>query len=236
MAPRSLLLACLMATTGAVFAGNNIDAAIADAVHAVNPKAKIKNITPSPIKGIQQVTSEGAVVYISNDGRYLIHGEIYDIKSRSNLTALAVASIHKDLLASSNRDSHIRFGSSDATETLYVFTDITCGYCRKFHQEVPELNALGIAVEYLAYPRSGPTGPTADVMGRIWCSKDRQESYAGAIAGKEPDKTTCNAPIAAQYKLGTQLEVQGTPAIFAADGRQLGGYLTAKQIKAALSK
>ncbi len=37
-----------------------------------------------------------------------------------------------------------------------VFTDIDCGYCRKLHGEMDELNELGITVNYYGFPRSGP--------------------------------------------------------------------------------
>ena len=34
--------------------------------------------------------------------------------------------------------------ASKRKTTITVFTDIDCGYCRKLHQEVPELNRLGL--------------------------------------------------------------------------------------------
>ncbi|MBX4378204.1 thioredoxin fold domain-containing protein [Mycobacterium tuberculosis] len=46
----------------------------------------------------------------------------------------------------------------------------------------------------------------------------------------------CTNPVAMQYALGQQLGVNGTPAIFAPDGTQLGGYLPPAQLRAALEK
>ncbi len=31
-----------------------------------------------------------------------------------------------------------------------MFTDITCGYCHKLHEQMADYNALGITVRYLA--------------------------------------------------------------------------------------
>ena len=31
---------------------------------------------------------------------------------------------------------------------ITVFTDITCGYCRKLHEQMADYNALGITVRY----------------------------------------------------------------------------------------
>ena len=33
---------------------------------------------------------------------------------------------------------------------ITVFTDITCGYCHKLHEQMSDYNALGITVRYLA--------------------------------------------------------------------------------------
>ena len=49
-----------------------------------------------------------------------------------------------------------------------IFTDIDCGYCRKLHKEVPELNRLGVAVRYLAYPRAGIGSISYDKAVSAW--------------------------------------------------------------------
>jgi thiol:disulfide interchange protein DsbC len=57
-----------------------------------------------------------------------------------------------------------------------------------------------------------------------------------AKQGKAVPAKNCTNPVAMQYALGQQLGVNGTPAIFAADGTQLGGYLPPAQLKAALER
>src|SRR5690606_36964697 len=115
-------------------------------------------------------------------------------------------------------------------------TDITCHYCQEFHKQVPAINRLGIAVEYLAYPRSGPSGEVAAEMASIWCSKDRASAYNNAIKGGHVEPTiadNCRDLVASQFALGETLEVQGTPAIFS-NGHSIGGYLTAAQVRQAV--
>lgn len=213
-----------------------VQASVRKAIGEVSPGAKVDSIHPSPITGLYEVRSEGAVVYVSSDGKHLISGDLYDVRSRKNLTDLARAEVHLGKLRQSPAKDHIRFGPKDAKETIYVFTDITCHYCQEFHKQVPAINRLGIAVEYLAYPRSGPDGDVAAAMAAIWCSKDRTGAYGKAIKGQVPSGAAapaCKDLVAKQFALGESLEVQGTPAIFSR-GHMIGGYLSAAQVRQAV--
>lgn len=60
--------------------------------------------------------------------------------------------------------------------SLLVFTDITCGYCHKLHEEMKDYNALGITVRYLAFPRQGLESQAEQDMKSIWCAKDKNKS------------------------------------------------------------
>ena len=55
---------------------------------------------------------------------------------------------------------HIYMNCKDEKYKVTVFTDTSCGYCRKLHSQMQGYNDLGITVQYLAFPRSGITGPT----------------------------------------------------------------------------
>ncbi|WP_275287145.1 thioredoxin fold domain-containing protein [Halomonas elongata] len=41
----------------------------------------------------------------------------------------------------------------DVKGQMTVFTDISCPYCQRLHQDIPQLNAASITVHYLPYPR-----------------------------------------------------------------------------------
>lgn len=49
----------------------------------------------------------------------------------------------------------IIFKAPQEKYVVTVFTDISCGYCKKLHESVDELNRQGVTVRYLAYPRQG---------------------------------------------------------------------------------
>ena len=55
-----------------------------------------------------------------------------------------------------------------------------------------------------------------------------------AKADRPVAKRTCANPITMDYELGRKIGVDGTPAIYAADGMQLGGYLPPAEMLARL--
>ena len=75
--------------------------------------------------------------YLSEDGRYLLVGNLIDLQTGQNMTNIAKPQSAKILIA--------RFAITDkavfpATVTvkavLNIFTDTSCPYCRKLHEEV----------------------------------------------------------------------------------------------------
>ena len=108
---------------------------------------------------------------------------------------------------------------------MNVFTDVDCGYCRKFHQEVPQLNAMGIEIRYLAYPRAGIPSGSYDKIAKAWCAEDQQDILTKVKSGQRVDVEVCdNNPIAEHYAFGSSIGVTGTPAIILMDGTLIPGY------------
>jgi thiol:disulfide interchange protein DsbC len=112
-----------------------------------------------------------------------------------------------------------------------VFTDVDCGYCQKLHQEVPQLNTMGIEVRYLAFPRAGKGSETYQKLVTAWCAQDRQATLT-RYKNREPvtTKTCANNPVNAQYELGESIGINGTPALITATGELLPGYMPAAEL------
>jgi thiol:disulfide interchange protein DsbC len=195
------------------------------------PGVKAEDIRPSPIKGLFEVALGADTAYVSADGRFLISGDMYDVESRTNLTEAGRTDTRKRLLAKLDEKEMIVFAPDAPKHTITVFTDVECGYCRKLHAEIEQINKLGVRVRYMAYPRSGPGTADWQKMEAVWCSKDRKHAITQAKQGTDVKAPNCGAtPIAKQYALGEQLGVRGTPAIFTAKGDYIGGYLPPQQL------
>ncbi len=231
---RKLCFALLMAiAAGAIAAEPATKAAAADPrveIAKKFPGAKVEDIVPSPVKGLFEIRLGGDAAYITADGRYLISGDMFDVDSRTNLTEAGRADTRQKLLAKLDEKDMIVFAPQAAKHTITVFTDVECGYCRKLHSEIEQLNKLGVRVRYMAYPRAGPGTDDWAKMESVWCSKDRKTAITQAKQGNEVKAQKCATPVAKQYELGEQLGVRGTPAIFTKTGAYIGGYLPPQEL------
>jgi thiol:disulfide interchange protein DsbC len=187
-----------------------------------------KDITDSPVSGIYQVAIGANVAYVTNDGRYIIRGDIYDADTSSNVTEETRERARAVMLESVDPASMIVFKPADGNvkHTITIFTDIDCGYCRQFHREIDKVTALGIEVHYLFYPRTGPNTESWTKADQVWCAANHNAALTRAkLGGEIPDSPACNTPVEAHYALGHDIGVRGTPAIFTETGELIGGYL-----------
>jgi thiol:disulfide interchange protein DsbC len=211
---------------------NTPENTVRQAILKLAPKAQIDQITPAPMPGFFQVITSGHLVYVSADGKYLINGDLIDASKGVSLTDDAWATYRKAELAKVPVTDRIVFAPKNPKYTVTVFTDVTCPYCRVLHEQIDAFNKEGIAVQYLAWPRSGVTGedgkptPTYNEMVSIWCASDRNDAFTAAKKGHEPKAVTCTNPVKDQFDLGLKLGVTGTPAVYAEDGTLIGGYLS----------
>ena len=191
-----------------------------------------EDITDSPIEGLYQVAVGSNVAYVTADGRYLIQGEVYDLESLENVTESTRAAARVGLLGAVDPAEMIVFSPVGETKhTVTIFTDIDCGYCRQFHRDIERVNALGIEVRYLFYPRTGPNTESWAKAEKVWCAEDRNAALTRAkLGGPVPDNQCGATPVAEHYELGHQVGVRGTPAMYAENGELLGGYLPPDQL------
>jgi len=114
--------------------------AITTAIAEMSPRAKVLQITPTPIAGLYQAIANGQVLYLTGDGRYVIQGDAFDIKTRTPLNALTMDRLRRDAIAKLEPAQMIRYAPANPKYTVTVFTDVDCPYCRAFHANIPEIN------------------------------------------------------------------------------------------------
>jgi thiol:disulfide interchange protein DsbC len=170
---------------------------------------------------------------VSTDGRFVLQGELYDLDSSENLTERTRAAARVDVLAAVDPANAIVFAprAENVKHRITIFTDIDCGYCRQFHREIDKVNALGVEVRYLFFPRTGPDTESWTKADRVWCAADRKAALTKAKLGGAVPEETCEAtPVEEHYNLGHLVGVRGTPAVFSETGELLGGYLTPTEL------
>ena len=199
------------------------------------PNMPIQTVYETPVPGLFGVElSGGQNLYGTADGQFIISGDMYRLGSQIvNLAEQRRAVSRKAILDRVPIEEMVVFAPSGPTKThVSVFTDVDCTYCRKLHQEMADINALGIEVRYLAYPRRGLDNPTYDKIVSAWCSDNPNEAITELKAGRNIPASTCENPVADQYALGQRVGVTGTPAIITAGGVLLPGYMPAADLAA----
>ncbi len=196
---------------------------------------KVLEVNPTPIPSVKEVMVDGGrgseILYISEDGKYIINGTIFDIENRVDLTDQKKSVIRKELMAKFSASQRIDFLPEKMDHHVTVFTDIDCGYCRKLHAEMAQYNELGIGISYLFFPRAGLQSGSFDKAVNVWCAADQQQAMTLAKAGEAVDAKTCDNPIAEHYKAGVTAGVSGTPALVLDNGTLMPGYLPPIQLK-----
>lgn len=206
-------------------AAGSPEARAIDVLHKSNPNLRIDRAGAAPMAGFRELVVNGQTLYVSDDGRYVMQGSLYDTTAKKDLSEATMARLRREELAKVPVSQRIVFAPTNPKYTVSVFTDYECGYCRKLHSEIAAYNKAGIAVEYLAFPRMGMASEDAEIMADIWCATDRNKALTDAKNGKLPARKRCTSPVAKHYSMGQRAGLKGTPMIIAANGQAAPGYL-----------
>ena len=196
------------------------------------PDFPVVGVKRSVLDGYFEVLMQGGMIlYMNEAADYFIAGDLFFIEPSGfvNSTEQSLTKQRKQLLESLKDSDMVVFSPRPelTKATITVFTDIDCGYCRKLHQEVPELNRLGVAVRYLAYPRAGVGSESYNKAVAVWCADNPQKAMTNSKAGKDIEMKTCANPVQQHYAMGDAFGVTGTPAVVYENGTLQAGYLPA---------
>lgn len=212
---------------GLVFAD---EASIADNLSKVIPGVSKSDVSKTPIEGLYQVVVGARIVYTSDDGRYIIQGEMVDLVDRKNLTENSLNSVRKAELEKVDEKTMITFPAKNSKHTVTIFSDIDCGYCRKLHAEIDSYTDAGITVRYLFFPRSGVNTESYHKAVSVWCADDRNEALTDAKLNDKVVNKTCDNPVDEHMKIAQAFGINGTPAIISEDGIMVPGFVPAKDL------
>lgn len=189
------------------------------------PASASAEIVESPAKSVYRIELQGSYAFAYVDGEYVLIGDLFNTTDRVNIGDQASNEKMAVAINDFPVEKMIVYGPKDAKRFITVFTDIDCGYCRKLHNELPELTAAGIQVRYMAFPRAGVGSESHKKYVSVWCNADQQGSLTAAKSGKSVTSASCDNPVTESYKLGQKIGVRGTPLIVFDDGTVSPGYL-----------
>ena len=198
----------------------------------------VKSVQATDMPSVYEVALDsGEILYAHEAGEFFIVGNLFRIDDQQgivNVTEQTQNLMRVEALADIPADQKITYpAEGERRTTIHVYTDVDCPYCRQLHDEVAELNEMGIEVSYLAFPRSGPNTATYKTMVSIWCgetAEDRVELMDRVKSGAKVPEKSCENPVFDQLVLGQKMGVSGTPAMVLEDGSMIPGYMPAARI------
>lgn len=242
----SLFRSCLVLAAGALFSGAafaQAQPAAGNAPAKADPRAaivkrfpdlKLEDVRITPINGVFEVSRGSEISYVTADARYAILGDMIDVEGDANLSENRRRTIRARIIETIPESEMLVYAPKDAKDaknTITIFTDIDCGYCRRLHSQMAEYNRLGIRVRYLFFPRTGPNTESWHKAEAVWCSSNRNEALTRAKNGEAVKAPKCPTDIVKRdFELGQKLAVDGTPAIFLSSGEMLPGYVPPGQL------
>ena len=223
-----ILMLALVATTA--LAG---EAEIRQSIESRFPGTKVTDINKSVLPGLFEVIMDGRqgpmVAYSDDKARYVMVGDLLDIKAERNLTRERMDKLTEVKFDSLPLANAIKIVKGDGKRRLAVFSDLDCPYCKKLEAELAKVD--NVTVYTFPYPL--PMHADAPRKSKlIWCSKDRAAAWNDYMQkGKLPaGKGDCTNPIDENLALGAKLRIDGTPALIFANGKRVPGYMPAARL------
>jgi thiol:disulfide interchange protein DsbC len=211
------------------------EASVRQGFQAKFPKMTIDSIARTPFPGIYEVVLEGQVFYTDEKVSYVFSGNLIDMRGREprNLTQEATGRLAAATLAKST-DSAVKRVKGSGKRIVYTFEDPNCGYCKELQKELAKLN--DVTIYTFLWPILSPD--SMEKSKGIWCSKDRAKAWDDAMlkgiapAGRRDCDTSA---IERNARLAQRFNLKGTPAVYLGSGEQVGGYVPAERLEAALA-
>lgn len=233
----ALICACIPLLVAQTFKANDEVESFVNKLMGANNQ--VLDLQPAELAGFYVATMQDySVLYISEDRRWIIRGDVIEVKHEPELSLIP----HTERHIGSMRESQLKALSAKDViafappfeapkAVVHVFTDTSCGYCQKLHAEMADYHSKGIEIRYLAFPRAGIDSEPYSAMVSAWCSDTPHNALTQLKLGVEIAPKTCENPIADQYRLGRLFGLRGTPLLVLSNGKTIGGYVNADELE-----
>ena len=230
---RAPLAALALASALAATPADAQEASVRQLFQSKLSDATVESVSKSPMPGLYEVVANGHIFYTDEKVNFIIRGTLFDARAvpMRNVTKVRTAELAAQVLGKST-DNAIKRVRGNGKRVIYTFEDPNCGYCKQQMKEFVKLN--DVTIYTFLWPILSPE--SVDKSRAIWCSRDRAKAWEDLMSrGVAPQgEAKCDTPLEKNMELARRFGANGTPAIFLADGSNIGGYLTADKIEEAL--
>jgi len=222
---RHRLSITLMTSVLAIFSfsasAQSLDKIKGDLQKQLGSNMEVKSVTASPVPGLYEVVVNNNLVYTDAQAKFLIQGDVVELKSGVNLTEVRQNELSKIRWSDLPLQNAVKVVKGNGARKLAVFADPNCGYCKRLEKTFAEMDNLTIYTFLMPILSADSTTKSK----QIWCSSDAAKTWTQwMINNTTPTgKTDCSNPLDKNLALAKSLNISGTPAIFFVDGTRLPG-------------
>jgi thiol:disulfide interchange protein DsbC len=228
---RPAVAAITLIACGAAYAD---EAAVKKNIETFIGSPAVESVAKIPYGGLYEVLlKSGELVYTDDTTSFIIDGRVIDTKTRRDMTEARLAQLSAIDFGTLPLDQAIKQVRGSGKRVLVSFEDPNCGYCKRLGKELVQMK--DVTIYTFLYPILSPD--SHEKARNIWCAKDRAKAWNDWILdAKAPAAATCDSStIDRNVALGQKLRINGTPTMFLADGRRLGGYVPVAALEEALA-
>lgn len=200
------------------------------------PGIGVTSLTETSIPSLYELVTDGQIYYIDEFAEYLVEGSLIRLSDRTNITDARLGGIHISLIQEMGEENMLIYEPEEPSDrSITVFTDISCGYCRRLHSELDSLLDEGVRVRYLLFPRAGLGSQAHKDLESVWCADDPQAAMTIAKSGGAIEPKSCDNPIESHVALAERLGLRGTPLIYTDSGEKIPGYREASALASSVN-
>jgi thiol:disulfide interchange protein DsbC len=202
----------------------------------------------SPMEGWSVVMPKEApdqYLLTRDDGRYVLYkDQILDVEARDSIQSqidMQISDLMKDdrkaMMAAVEGKGIVFTPKGNIQARISVFTEPSCPYCQRLHENLDALTDAGIEVTYYIFPRSGMGASITDTFIKMWADPEQRKArFESAYENprgweafedlkvSDEDKQVATDEMALMMQTAVNIGLQGTPYAISEDGRVLPGY------------
>jgi thiol:disulfide interchange protein DsbC len=200
--------------------------------------AKIEGISRAGFLGLYEVlvaTPEGfRILYTDEQAQYFILGSVIEAKSQTNFTEARLRKLNEIRFADLPLAQAFKIVRGQGTRPLAYFADPRCQYCKRFDQELTQVEDVTVFVFLLPIIAKD----SAAVSTAVWCSPDRAKAWLDLMLKNimPTGSASCDTPLDKNLALGRKYGIKGTPTLVFADGQRLSGGMPAARLSQLLDE
>ncbi|MEO5669893.1 MAG: DsbC family protein [Ramlibacter sp.] len=212
------------------------EAAVRATLQRVFPQSPVQGIAKTPVPGLLEAAIDGQVYYVTDDGRYILAGQLIDVRISRNLTQERLDQINAIPFDSLPLAWAVKRVKANGARKLAIFEDPDCPYCKTLEQELKAVDNLTIYIFLFPIDELHPAA--AEKSRAVWCAKDQAKAWDDVMrSGVAPAPgVDCDHPIAKIAGFAKQHRISGTPTLILAEGRRLVGSVPSVELEKQLAR